>query len=94
MTAVLFLTFALYLAVPGFLLFLGWPLRAGLGMLFVAILPMFWQMIYYPESDAPGSGMLFILPLPLPLLLIFAGLVAYTIWLSGWLRGRRTSTKP
>lgn len=51
----------------------GWPVRAGLAMIAAAYLPLVWQMIEVPDSEAPGVAILFMSMLPLPLFVIVAG---------------------
>jgi len=63
----------LYLVVPWPLLIKGWPLRAGLGMLLAALLPLTWQGLF-SDSDAPGFGIMLLLTAPIPLVLIAVGI--------------------
>jgi hypothetical protein len=78
---------AAYLGVPLFFLSRGWPLRAGVGMLFAAFLPLVWP--FSTEDDPPlGSGFLTGIMLPLPLLLIAIGLVTAVFRLAGKARKR------
>lgn len=75
-SVVVLVTFVLYVAVPGYLLFFrGWPLRAGLAMLLVVFLPLTWQ-VNFTDSEAMGFGLLLVIMLPIPLLLVGIGLVA------------------
>jgi hypothetical protein len=71
---VLSATLALYIIVPTVLCLRGWIIRAGLGMLALSVMPMIWQVIAVPDSDAPGSGMLALLLLPLAVIVILVGI--------------------
>ena len=71
---VMIVSLALYVILPLVLLVRGWPMRAGLAMLFAAFLPLLWQGMF-TDSNAPGFGVLLILTLPLPILLIAIGVI-------------------
>lgn len=73
--AVLACTFALYFVVPIWLLVKGWPLRAGLAGLLIALLPGIAHGVFWPDS-AGNFGLLMIVLVPLPLLLMATGVVA------------------
>jgi hypothetical protein len=72
---VVVVTWLLYAVVPIYLIYRGWPLRAGLAMLLVALLPLTWQGVF-TDSDAKGFGILLAVMLPFPLLIIAWGLIA------------------
>ena len=73
---VVLVTALLYVTIPGYLLFFrAWPLRAGIAMFFIALIPLSWQ-VYFTDSEALGFGVLLVLMLPLPLLLIGVGTAA------------------
>jgi len=72
---VLVLTALLYGAALVGLLFRGWPFRAGLAAFAISLLPLIWQ-VAFTDSDAPGFGVLLLLMVPLPLLLMAAGVIA------------------
>lgn len=52
---VLLATVALYVGAGLWLLFKGWPLRAGLALAVIALLPLL--VPDPPNSEAPGSGL-------------------------------------
>jgi hypothetical protein len=64
---------AAYFFVPYYLLKRGWIIRAGLGMLFVAVFAIGLIAI---GGDTPGGGILIFLLPPLPLVLVFVGIGA------------------
>jgi len=83
-------TFLLYVVIPGYLLFFkAWPLRAGIAMFVIALIPLSWQ-VYFTDSEAMGFGILLMIMLPLPLLLIGIGIVASLIRLT---RRRRAANQ-
>lgn len=71
---VIVLTWVLYVLVPAFLLIKGRPLRAGLAMLVITFLPLFWQ-VWFTDSDAPGFVFLLFIMIPVPLGIIMIGLL-------------------
>ena len=73
-TAVMVITLVLYIVVAIWLLARQWPLRAGLAMVVVALLPLVWQAIF-TDSGALGFGLLAALLLVPAFLLIAAGLL-------------------
>jgi hypothetical protein len=64
----------LYVVVGAWLGVTGRPVRAGLAMIAIALLPLVWQATF-TDSDAPGFGILFLFMLPVPLVLIAAGIL-------------------
>ena len=72
---VMLISFVLYLTLPVALLIRGWLIRAGLAMVFAALLPVLWQG-FFTDSDAPGFALLLILTAPLPIIIIAIGLIA------------------
>lgn len=64
----------LYVVVGAWLGVTGRPVRAGLAMIAIALLPLVWQATF-TDSDAPGFGILLLFMLPVPLVLIAAGIL-------------------
>jgi hypothetical protein len=67
-------TLVLYLVAIGWLLSEQRPLLAGITSLLISFLPLWWQTTF-TDSEANGFGILLVFMLPIPLLLILAGLV-------------------
>lgn len=74
-TLVFPVTILLYVAVGIWLLSKGWPLRAGLAMGAIALLPLTWQ-IKFTDSEALGAGFVAVILLLIPILLIIVGVIA------------------
>jgi len=89
--SVVLATLPLYVVIPGYLLFFkGWPLRAGIAMFVIALIPLSWQ-VNFTDSEAMGFGILLMMMLPLPLLLIGIGVVASLIRMARHHRGANHS---
>jgi hypothetical protein len=71
-------TFLLYFSVPILIAIRGGVLTAGLVMLTIAFLPIAWQVLF-TDADAPGFVFLVAMMLPIPLLLIAAGLILWLV---------------
>lgn len=86
---VLLVTVAIYTGAVVWLLYLRWPLRAGLAMAAIASLPLF--IPQSADSEAPGSGLPTALLLLPALALIGGGLIAAVVRLALKLVRRRRS---
>jgi len=89
---VIFAAFALYLTVGCWLIYRRWPLRGGIGMAMISLIPL---LLPVPtDSEAPGSGLPTALMLMPAMLMIAVGLAApfvrLVILASG--KGRRSGT--
>jgi hypothetical protein len=81
-------TILLYVAVGIWLLIKGWPLRAGLTMGAISLLPLIWQ-IKFTDSEALGFGFLLIWMLPIPILLTAVGVIAPVVrWVHRLVKAR------
>ena len=74
---VMIVTMALFFAVPAILCVRGWFIRAGLAMLTIELLPIVWQVIRFPDSDAPGFGMLAVFLSPFSFTVLAVGIVVF-----------------
>ena len=90
-TAVMIMTLVLYVLVPLFLLIKRWPLRAGLAMLVVTLLPVLWQA-WFTDSDAPGFVFLLFMMIPIPLGIIAIGLL-YAFYRTFLERSRKSKNR-
>ena len=85
---VLLATTVFYVGASLWLLFKGWPLRAGLAMAAVSLLPLLVPDL--PDSEAPGSGLPTAMMLLGALLMIATGLfMAAVRYVSRLLKARR-----
>jgi len=74
------LTLVLYIGVYIWLVIRGWPILAALATVPIAVLPLVWQIIMVPDSNAPGSGMLAMLLWFISTVLLLAGLARHVVW--------------
>ncbi len=88
--AVLILTLGLYVGVGIWLLILRWPIRAGLAMAVIALLPLAWQALF-TDSEAHGAGLVPVFLMLPPILLILGRLIFVAVRLLS--KGRRTTIK-
>jgi hypothetical protein len=79
--------FVVYLAVPVWFLSRRWILSAGLVQLIGALLPHFWQHIFWPNAAGNLLIWVFVMLLP-PAGLIAAGLITNSISLGKWVLSR------
>jgi hypothetical protein len=73
--ALMIVVILLYVVVGAWLGLTGRPVRAGLAMIAIALLPLVWQ-VTFTDSDAPGFGVLLLYMLPVPLVLIAVGILS------------------
>jgi hypothetical protein len=83
------LTVVLYFAVPFYLLTRGWPLRAGVAMAVISLIPGYYYF-NVAEPDSLGLMILLLLTLPITSLLIVWGLIAAMVRDFGRSRKART----
>lgn len=88
--AVLILTLGLYVGVGIWLLVLRWPIRAGLAMASIALLPLIWQALF-TDSEAHGAGLVPVFLL-LPAVLLILGRLIF-IAVRSLSKGWRTTIK-
>ena len=77
--AILIATLVLYFGMMAWLLYRGQPLIAAGVMFMVALFPLAWDAIAYPDSEAPGSGLLTALLFIPALLLLLCELCAWAL---------------
>jgi hypothetical protein len=65
----------LYIALPIWLIYRGWPFTGGFIQLIGAFLPGIWQAAFWSEA-AGNFGLLMILLVPIPLCIMIMGLYA------------------
>lgn len=75
----------LYIAAPVWLMIRGWLLTGGIVQLFGALLPGIWQAIFWP-NEAGNFGLLLMTMVPIPLLVVIAGVIANLILVIRWVR--------
>jgi hypothetical protein len=85
---IIVITLVLYLIVPVVVCIRGRIITGGLAMLVISAMPMIWQSIDAPDSEAPGSGMLMVMLMPLALIVILVGIADLIYRGFSRLRGR------
>jgi hypothetical protein len=77
---------ALYFGIPIYLCFRGWPIRAGVAMLLVAVLPLLIERLH-TGYGSEGDGIFLLFALPLPIGLFVVGVILLAMRLVKRLRG-------
>jgi hypothetical protein len=76
---VFFLTLGLFFAMPVIMFFRGQLLLGAIAAFFIQFIPIAWQLVAFPDDDAPGFAFLLLMTIPVSagfILLGIADLVA------------------